>query len=171
MLKYTRAHQLFSFAEHFKTLGYCSLESVQAQIEGEVSTPLHFIVFRRTGVSIYSKSFAPGENGKEIQETLFSGLLSGLMAFADETIGGQIRTLQLEDKRVILEGTNSDTVFCLVATRDDTDIQRLLSDIKIRFRLRFGEFDHIGFEFDVQMLDSFGKELDRIVERWKREVA
>lgn len=132
---------------------------------------LYFVIFRRTGVGIFSRTLS-GNGEKEIQETLFSGLLSGIMTFADEMIGGPISVLKIEDKDVILEGeTDSDIVFCLVATRDDPAVRRLLQDIRTRFQLRFGALSQLGFEFEEQLIASFGIELDRMVESWERDVA
>ncbi|MFX0117033.1 MAG: hypothetical protein ACFFB3_20975 [Candidatus Hodarchaeota archaeon] len=131
---------------------------------------LYFVIFRRTGVGILSRTFSSGKNGKEIQETLFSGLLSGIMTFADEMIGGQISSFKIEDKYIILEGTSSDIVFCLVTTRDDPLVRQLLFDIEKHFQLRFGELSQLGFEFEERVLESFGLELDKMVEIWEKEV-
>ncbi|MHA2499188.1 MAG: hypothetical protein ACXAEL_06450 [Candidatus Hodarchaeales archaeon] len=132
---------------------------------------LYFVIFRRTGIGIFSRTLS-GNGEKEIQETLFSGLLSGIMTFADEMIGGAISVLKIEDKDVILEGeTDSDIVFCLVATRDDPAVRRLMPDIRTRFQLRFGALSQLGFEFEEQALASFGLELDRMVENWEKDVA
>ncbi|MFW9914244.1 MAG: hypothetical protein ACFFGZ_01430 [Candidatus Thorarchaeota archaeon] len=132
---------------------------------------LYFVVFRRTGVGIFSRTLS-GNGEREIQETLFSGLLSGIMTFADEMIGGPISVLKIEDKDVILEGeTDSDIVFCLVASRDDPAVRRLMQDIRTRFQLRFGALSQLGFEFEEKSLESFGLELDRMVENWQRDVS
>ncbi len=133
--------------------------------------PLHFVIFRKTGVGIFSKTFLAAKEKGDIQETLFSGLLSGIMTFADEMIGGQINTLKIENKYVILEGTDSDIVFCLVATSNNEAIRELLSDIETRFQLRFGELSKLGFEFKKEALKSFDQELDRMVERWEKDIA
>ncbi|MFQ5978261.1 MAG: hypothetical protein ACE5OZ_09045 [Candidatus Heimdallarchaeota archaeon] len=132
---------------------------------------LYFVIFRRTGVGIFSRTLSRDKNGREIQETLFSGLLSGIMTFADEMIGGQISSFKIEEKYVILEGSDTDIVFCLVATRDDPNVRQLLFDIEARFQLRFGELSQLGFEFEEQALESFGLELDRMVESWEKEIS
>jgi hypothetical protein len=132
---------------------------------------LYFVIFRRTGIGIFSRTLS-GNGEREIQETLFSGLLSGIMTFADEMIGGPISVLKIEDKEVILEAdADSDIVFCLVASRDDPAVRRLLQDIRTRFQLRFGALSQLGFEFEEQALASFGLELDLMVENWEKDVS
>lgn len=132
---------------------------------------LYFVIFRRTGVGIFSRTFSRDKNEREIQETLFSGLLSGIMSFTNEMIGEQISSFKMKEKHVILEGSDTDIVFCLVATRDDPNVRRLLFDIEARFQLRFGKLSQLGFEFEEKALESFGSELDRMVESWEKEIA
>ena len=99
----------------------------------------------------------------DIEDDLFSGLLSAIVVLGKETVGRKIHSIVMEDLKFIFE-KNSDFYFIICSDKDDNNI--LLHKKLIRIQIHFiHEYHDIipTWEANTSIFNTFREKAEKII--------